>query len=56
MIEYLLILPALLLLLTLYLLYHLIIKIYLAAYQFKKMDPSLKLYIAPFAGMLGVQR
>ena len=56
MVEYLLLLPALLLVLTAFLLYHLIIKIYLAAYRFKQMDPSLKVYIAPFAGMLGVQR
>lgn len=53
MIEYLLIPP---LLLFLYLLYHLVIKIYLVAWQFKKMDPTLKFYIAPFSGMLGLQQ
>ena len=53
MIEYLL-LP--LVLLALYLLYHLVVKIYLVAWQFKKMDPTLKFYIAPFSGMLGVQQ
>ena len=39
-----------------FLVYHLVIKIYLAANQFKKMDPNLKCYIAPFSGMLGVQQ
>ena len=39
-----------------FLLYHIVIKIYLAAYQFKKMDPHIKCYIAPFSGMLGVQQ
>ena len=53
MIEYLL-LP--LLALFIFLVYHLVIKIYLAANQFKKMDPDLKCYIAPFSGMLGVQQ
>lgn len=53
MLEILLILPTSLIL---FLLYHLVIKIYLAAWQFKKMDPTLKTYIAPFSGMLGVQQ
>jgi hypothetical protein len=53
MFEYLLILP---LSVLAYLVYHLVIKIYLTAWQFKKMDPSLKFYIAPFSGMLGVQK
>lgn len=44
------------LLIALYLLYHLVIKIYLVAWQFKKMDPTLKFYIAPFSGMLGLQQ
>jgi hypothetical protein len=56
MIEYLIILPALILILLAYLFYHLILKIYIAAWRFKKMDPSLKVYIAPFSGMLRVQR
>ena len=53
MLEFLLLPP---ILLILFLVYHLVIKIYLAAWQFKKMDPSLKTYIAPFSGMLGVQK
>ena len=53
MLEFLLLPP---ILLILFLFYHLVIKIYLAAWQFKKMDPSLKTYIAPFSGMLGVQK
>jgi hypothetical protein len=53
MIEYLF---GLVLVILAYLVYHLVIKIYLAAHQFKKMDPEIKCYIAPFSGMLGVQR
>jgi cytochrome P450 len=53
MIGYLLLVP---LAVFAYLLYHLVIKIYLAAWKFKKMDPSLITYIAPFSGMLGVQQ
>ena len=53
MIEYLLLPFAAL---VFFLLYHLVIKIYIAAHQFKKMDPDLKCYIAPFSGMLGVQQ
>lgn len=53
MIVYLLVPP---LLLVLYLFYHLVIKIYIAAWKFKRMDPGLITYIAPFSGMLGVQQ
>mgnify|MGYP000536607257 CR=1 FL=1 len=53
MILYLLLPP---LALIAYLLYHLIIKIYIMAWRFKKMDPDLKCFIAPFAGMLGIQK
>lgn len=53
MIGYLLLAP---LALFLYLLYHLIIKIYLAKWKFQKMDPNLKFFIAPFSGMLGLQQ
>lgn len=53
MIEYLLVPP---LLLVLYLLYHMVIKIYFVAWKFKKMDPDIKCYIAPFSGMLGIQQ
>jgi hypothetical protein len=53
MIEYLLSAISLLLL---YLVYQFFIKIYLAAWRFKRMDPTLKTYIAPFFGMLGVQK
>jgi len=53
MLEYLLLTIALL---ALFLFYHIILKIYLAAWSFKRMDPTLKTYIAPFFGMLGVQK
>ena len=53
MIYYLLGIP---LLVFLYLFYEFIIKIYLNGWKFKKMDPSLKTYIAPFFGMLGIQQ
>lgn len=53
MIYYLLGVP---ILVIIYLFYEFIIKIYLASWKFKKMDPSLKTYIAPFFGMLGIQQ
>lgn len=53
MIEWLLIAP---LALILYVFYHFIIKIYLVARQYKKMDPGLPILSTPFMGILGLQR
>jgi len=39
-----------------YVFYQLFIKIHLDAAKFKKMDPNLKVFIAPFSGLLGVQK
>jgi hypothetical protein len=39
-----------------YLFYHFIVKIYIAAAKFKKMDPTLKVFVAPFTGLLGLQK
>lgn len=40
----------------LYIVYMFFIKIYIDAAKIKKMDPELKLYIAPFSGVQGVQK
>lgn len=56
MIEYLLwvlVVPAALIL---YIVYQFLIKIYIDAAKFKKMDPDLKLFVSPFTGLLGLQR
>jgi len=42
--------------LVLYVVYMFFIKIYLDAARFKKMDPNLKIFIAPFTGLQGVQK
>lgn len=42
--------------LLLYVVYMFIIKIYIDAAKFRKMDPSLKTFIAPFTGIQGVQK
>jgi hypothetical protein len=47
---------SLLFILVSYVVYQLFIKIYLDAAKFKKMDPNLKVFIAPFSGLLGVQK
>jgi hypothetical protein len=39
-----------------YVLYAFIIKIYWTAAQFKRMDPSLKTFITPFVGLIGLQK
>lgn len=39
-----------------YTLYMFLVRIYTEAARFKKMDPSLKLFIAPFSGLQGVQK
>ena len=39
-----------------YMFYMFVIKIYLDAYKFKRMDPNLKVLIAPFTGLQGVQK
>ena len=41
--------------LLIYVLYMFFIKIYIDAARFKKMDPKLKTFIAPFSGLLKVQ-
>lgn len=40
----------------LYVIYMFLIKIYIDAARFKKMDPNLKLFVAPFSGLQGVQQ
>jgi hypothetical protein len=47
---------SLLFILVSYVVYQLFIKIHLDAAKFKKMDPNLKVFIAPFSGLLGVQK
>lgn len=42
-------------LLMLYFVYHFIIKIYLTARKFLRMDSSLKVFVAPFTGIVGLQ-
>ena len=42
--------------LLLYIVYMFFIKIYIDAARFKKMDPELKTFIAPFSGLLKVQK
>lgn len=39
-----------------YVIYMFLIKIYIDAARFKRMDPGLKTFIAPFSGMLKVQK
>jgi len=48
MFEYLLISVTLI---FLFLFYHIVVKIYLAAWRFKQMDPNLKTFITPFFGL-----
>lgn len=40
----------------LYVFYMFFIKIYIDAARFRKMDPNLKTFIAPFSGIQGVQK
>lgn len=56
MASILLILAAIPLALILYVIYMFVIKIYLDAAKFKKMDPTLKTFMAPFSGIQGVQK
>jgi hypothetical protein len=51
-----LVLIALPVLLLLYVIYMFFIKIYIDAARFRKMDPNLKTFIAPFSGIQGVQK
>jgi len=53
MIEYFIVPP---ILLILFLLYHFFIKIYIEAWRFQKMDSTLKVFVAPFFGLLGLQK
>ena len=41
---------------VLYVLYNFVIKIYLDANRFKKMDPETKIFVSPFFGLLGLQK
>lgn len=54
--SYQLVLLSLPLLLVLYVFYMFVVKIYLDAKRFRKMDPSLKTFISPFIGIQGVQK
>lgn len=40
----------------LYVFYMFFVKIYIDAARFRKMDPNLKTFIAPFSGIQGVQK
>jgi hypothetical protein len=51
MIEYVIVPP---ILVILYLFYQFFIKIYLEAWRFQKMDSTLKVFVSPFTGLLGV--
>lgn len=42
--------------LILYVFYMFFVKIYIDAARFRKMDPNLKTFIAPFSGIQGVQK
>ena len=42
--------------LVLYVVYHFLIKIYFLSSKFQKMDPNLKVFIAPFFGLVGIQK
>ena len=42
--------------LILYILYHFVIKIYIDANRFKKMDSETKIFVSPFFGLLGLQK
>lgn len=53
MLEYLIALPVLLIL---YVVYQFFIKIYIDAWRFQKMDPTLRVFVAPFSGLLGLQK
>lgn len=53
MIEWLLLIPSAIIL---YVVYHFVIKIYLVAKKYQKMDPGLKILSTPFVGLLGLQR
>ena len=44
------------LIIVLYVIYMFFIKIYIDAARFRKMDPNLKIFIAPFSGIQGVQK
>lgn len=53
MLTFLLALPALL---FLYLFYRFFIHIYIEAWRYKRMDPTLKVFVSPLAGLLSVQK
>ena len=56
MVSPLLIIALLPLLLFFYIFYMFFIKIYTDAARYKKMDPNLKAFIAPFSGLLKIQK
>lgn len=39
-----------------YVFYEFFIKIYIDSARFKRMDPDLKVFVAPFSGLIGIQR
>ncbi len=39
-----------------YIVYQFFIRIYIDGNRFKRMDPNLKVFIAPFSGLIGLQR
>ena len=41
---------------VLYIAYQFLIKIYIDGARFKKMDANLKVFIAPFSGLMGLQQ
>lgn len=53
MLAWVLAIPAALLL---YLFYRFFIHIYIEAWRYKRMDPALKIFVSPLAGLLSVQR
>lgn len=42
--------------LVVYIIYMFTIKIYIDAARFKKMDPEIKTFVAPFSGLIGLQK
>ena len=40
----------------LYIAYQFLVKIYIDANRFKKMDSTLQVFVAPFSGLIGIQK
>ncbi len=47
---------AVMLVLVAVLVYYFLIRIYLVAKRYKRMDPTLKTFITPFTGLVGLQK